>query len=794
MKEFSSTAMRHSMFDNNLEEYVRSELHKSMISTTGIPKSFIRPGSALPSAQEDENMHHQPSEILKLALGKPQKPKIGRSNSMIIKVSNMLLHKHQKMLEKITVPCDKVYYEKIPVKPGFLFYDSLIKTPRGNLKELKINIPESIYYTDKIYFLHTLENGEVEVTNNIFGYKFMKIVEKNRSQEEKSIYDKIAAIMRGHSDELNNMHKLVLDWNQFKVKMIGNEFSPYSLTQRYIHTPGHRPAVTRLHYFSHQKRNVANFAYFINNIEFEYPDTLNNLQKCIVNTQDAKNIEFFKKHGSSIKYYEAEASKIIKYLNKGYNIRIDEIILDFLTDSTGKIWLCGCKSIKVDESTLTCSLDPLQDWWPGYEKPKEKKKIENQYLMNFVHCKLCRLYYTNNQLSHLVSVRMLMLFKVHSLRRVKLPLDTSHLKVTSADMLSQSVRICQYCYMLVTTEFELIQVEESLAAALNIPKKDLTYEDDPKLDVQKHFLPKKLVQWRLLVFLSKLYEFKLPEHCSNLYIQIKFGEIISAYKFHAKKTVENNEQVIVMDLIKLHYMFTSEGKTLEKLIKSDIMEIRLTIGDKFNERVLGGSKTQCLIGLPNTLELHNALYTKKQIYLFNSNDTIIGNLSVFLGLSCDKITETSKIKVALNKHHEVYIPEFYFMTIDPLPVEWLELLGEEPAKDESFGHRIEDSEFYKPTMAKSEMLRMEDITSPYKAIPKIYSEKKDGAIGKNTTSVTSLAVYRVVNNYLKNKKPTHSKTSSWSACTRKSRKTADTSRDTPNMLAKYKANELSEYF
>lgn len=87
-----------------------------------------------------------------------------------------------------------------------------------------------------------------------------------------------------------------------------------------------------------------------------------------------------------------------------------------------------------------------------------------------------------------------MLFKVHSSRRIDLPLDISHLKVTSVDMLSQSVRICQYCFILVTAEFELIGVEEALAASVHIPKKELQYEDDPKLEVQKHFLPKTLLQ------------------------------------------------------------------------------------------------------------------------------------------------------------------------------------------------------------------------------------------------------------------------------------------------------------
>ena len=119
--------------------------------------------------------------------------------------------------------------------------------------------------------------------------------------------------------------------------MIGNDCSPYSLVQRYINTPGHRPAVTRLFYYSHLKDNRANYAYFINNIEKELPDSLRNLQKCVVNTQDSSNIEMFTKAGSSIKYYEKEAKKIVKYLNQGYNVRIEEIILDFLTDDNGKI-------------------------------------------------------------------------------------------------------------------------------------------------------------------------------------------------------------------------------------------------------------------------------------------------------------------------------------------------------------------------------------------------------------------------------------------------------------------------
>ena len=61
-------------------------------------------------------------------------------------------------------------------------------------------------------------------------------------------------------------------------------------------------------------------------------------------------------------------------------------------------------------------------------------------------------------------------------------------------MLSQSVRICQYCYMLVTSEFELIRIEEQLGKVLSVPYMELSYVEDPRLAVQLQFLPKQLLQ------------------------------------------------------------------------------------------------------------------------------------------------------------------------------------------------------------------------------------------------------------------------------------------------------------
>lgn len=763
--------------DGNIDEYTKSEMCKSMISTTGVPRAYHRPSlsSVIPTSGAQTWRPDPQHSIIPSKSSKTLK--FGRSKSFLTKQENLTSHKQEKMIQKISVPCSKAYYEKLPIKPGFNFFDCILRVPRGSVKDLKINIPESIYYKEKIYYIYTSDDGSVCYRNDVFGYKFLRILEGYRKNDDGDVSNRIAAIVRAASDDLNDMQKFVMDWGQVNMKLSSNELIQYTLMQRFIHTPGHRPALTRLHFFANNKENKANYAYFINNISTESTGSYKDLQKYVVNTKDAKNIEFFVKSGAAIKYYELEAKKLADFLNKGYNIRIEKLVLDFLTDSEGKIWLSGCKACEVDLSTLPNSLLPLQDWWESNFKPPEKKKEENQYLMNFVHCKLCRLYYTNNQLSHLVSVRMLMVFKVHSLGRGELPLDTSHLKVTSADMLSQSVRICQYCYMLVTSEFELMNVEEALGKALNIPKKEISYEEDPKIQVQKHFLPKKLTQYRILIFINRIYDAKFNKNLKNLHIHIKFDEIVTSFKIKLKEKQENSEKVFVVDLLKVHYILSGEGKSLEKLINSEILEIKLTNSDKYNEKSIALSKSQCLQGLPMTLKPSEAFYTKKQILLFSPSDEVLSNFSIYFGLSCDKLIDSKTIKVPLNKVLDFYIPDFHFVTVDPLPVPWLELFGEEISVDESFANRIEESQFYRPVMSMTEMLRMEDITSPYKAIPKIYKEKKKEE-PKMVTSPT-MSIYNVVNDYFSVRQVKHQKnTASWSVA-KKSGRTSATSRATP---------------
>jgi hypothetical protein len=59
--------------------------------------------------------------------------------------------------------------------------------------------------------------------------------------------------------------------------------------------------------------------------------------------------EVYKQTGNAIKSLEFEAQKIIEFLHLNYPVKIDQIVLDFIKDSSNTWWFLGCKGFKLDE-------------------------------------------------------------------------------------------------------------------------------------------------------------------------------------------------------------------------------------------------------------------------------------------------------------------------------------------------------------------------------------------------------------------------------------------------------------
>lgn len=405
-------------------------------------------------------------------------------------------HRHQIIKEKLQVITQNNYYKTIPLQPGFLFLDTLLKAPRAHVHTLKINIPDSLYSTDKQYYIRTAESGKLIVTTDISSYSFLQKLEEYRTHHG-DIYGEIASILRMSGENTQDMEQVVFNWNQFHVKMAGREHVPWSLFQRYIKSAGHRPSVTRLYYYPSTKQNKTNFAYFVSSIELEHSGK-NDIQRCVVDISHPERLEIFKMAGKPLKPFEGEARKVVEYLNTGYNVRIQEIVLDFVRDTKGVSWLIGCKKVLLDPSTTELSVNPVVGWWPDLHlSEKRHSKFERNLgkskgMKNYFYCKLCRIDYSWTELHHWVSVRMLVLYKNSVSLRTESTWDKHYTEMATKDMLSQCVRICQYCYMLVTSELELISLQRKLASLVNVPVEK--YEHRRELDLQLQFLPKQLTQ------------------------------------------------------------------------------------------------------------------------------------------------------------------------------------------------------------------------------------------------------------------------------------------------------------
>ena len=116
-------------------------------------------------------------------------------------------------------------------------------------------------------------------------------------------------------------------------------------------------------------------------------------------------------------------------------------------------------------------------------------------------------------------------------------------------------------------------------------------------------------------------------------------------------------------------MFSSPEKSIKNFLNLFVLEMRITETEKFDEKILGTTKGRVLSDLPSNLPFANAMYQKKQMIFFNSFNETICNLSVNVGISCDKLFPSKKIKVLMTKQKDTYIPESQYMSTDPLPNE-----------------------------------------------------------------------------------------------------------------------------
>jgi hypothetical protein len=371
--------MHPGVLDKNLEEFLKIKEKVAAINSTGLKKPLVTDSMAefkhLISNFEQldtELIVTQSLQARAAALASSKQSRLRRELAKQEKEEHFK-HRDIKLLEKLACPePEPGYYEDKPVKPGFDFFSCLMRCPRRDVTKLALNLPNSMYFKDKIFHIYTGPDGLIRYSDNISYQEFYNQISANQRKASQP-FDKVAAVLRMRGENYSDIRKQVLDYTVFASKMSSHDLNPMSMVQQYVRCAGGRPGVVRLNYFSYGAK--ANFGYFVNSLGLEHPSSSQNeeLSKCVVNTAKPEHLEVFRQAGAVLKPYEAEAAKIVGFLNKGYNLRINEIVLDFIKDEHGVIWLSGCKRIVFDAVSIRVALKPKKMPWEDLSEEEESK-------------------------------------------------------------------------------------------------------------------------------------------------------------------------------------------------------------------------------------------------------------------------------------------------------------------------------------------------------------------------------------------------------------------------------------
>jgi hypothetical protein len=259
--------------------------------------------------------------------------------------------------------------------------------------------------------------------------------------------------------------------------------------------------------------------------------------------------------------------------------------------------------------------------------------------------------------------------------------------------------------LLLTTEHKLIEVastqyERSLALMLSIPYKDPSLTEDPQLHMQLQFLPKELMQWRILCFLEKLSS-DSPQ--KGLCLSVKYCDQVTSFPMDDGP----------LNCMRVNYVYLAQHRSLKQFFSSFQAEIRITQGTEWSNWI-AKSSISMLRDFPAELLGNQALVQSMHSVLFNREQEPLMTLSLKAGVSSDYLVNSKNIKSLMDKQADIYLPEPSYCTADPLPSAWMELF-DQYQEAESWQEESQE-DIYLPTLTHNDMLRMEDITSPMKKL------------------------------------------------------------------------------
>eukprot|EP00347_Sterkiella_histriomuscorum_P000881 403374165 len=592
-----------------------------------------------------------PMSYSELTAYNPKKKSAYDYKEHIDEMKSNLLTPWQKVIKKLQYPLNNYnYYDQLPIKPGVFIYKALVES-KYPLKQLKINIPETLCVFNGLYWITTNQSGKLEVKNNDF--------------LPRNFYDKVRELSETayKSQYLEPLHAAVIDrkWQQFPT--IGSKsvqswekfndtinYGPdsESIIQQFVYSSAQKANTVRLFYYNpraHQGQNQT-YAYYMTN-DLLYHETANKYryeEKYTICSSRENSFEHFVMKGKVLEPYEYFAEQIVNFIFKSYGIRIEQIAIDFIKDERDVIYFTDVNGFKVFEHEKVSRLAMLtDDQW--VEKIKEEKGIFDR-ANNTVQCSLCRISYKKNEVTKIVTYKMLFELRNHLYKRGIFGFE--YLEKVSES--TQSCKVCDICYMLVVAEHELIEVEKLYAISQNIPLEEKARKTTDINRVDTENIKGKLNQWRLLFYFQEFQDIQL-----------------SALNNQPQKTTK-----VILKKLRTHFFFVDHLVNLEYFLNNTEVEFRITDGPQWNKPIAFASAYP-FTHFDVKLSEKKADYVQRQNILlhFFGSDLEPFYLLATTGLKKDKEIKTEKMYLYL--YNQVYFPENTYYNSDPLPIEWLEL-------------------------------------------------------------------------------------------------------------------------
>jgi hypothetical protein len=139
---------------------------------------------------------------------------------------------------------------------------------------------------------------------------------------------------------------------------------------------------------------------------------------------NAYSLHTFTLTGAAIKELEHLANNLLSFILKAFNLKLKQIVADFIKDKNGVLWFTDVKAFEVDHDIpgdvfhLVTSIlnNILQKEIPDCSPEKRLDQIEEKTHTK-IRCRICKLNYSHNELTKTLTLKMLFEFNAHLNKR-----------------------------------------------------------------------------------------------------------------------------------------------------------------------------------------------------------------------------------------------------------------------------------------------------------------------------------------------------------------------------------------